>query len=523
MISRRSSLGLLAAAALPLPATAQAPRRLRIGVGLTPNSLDPHYHNTGQNNSALRHVFDTLINELGEADLQPNLAESWKLVDDTTWEFKLRPGVVFSDGTPLTSDDIVFTFGRVPTVSNSPGLFTPYVKLVKSFETPDALTVRMKTEKPYPFLPRDVCWVQILSRKLHTGVTTDDFNSMKATIGTGPYKIVKYTPGDAVELVRNDRYWGRKQAWDTVQLRAIAEPATRLIALKAGDLDVISGVGTADIPAVQADPKITLTLTPSQEVIYLFPDSTRDTTPTVTDNAGKPMAKNPLRDVRVRRAMSMAIDRKAIVERVMQKAGAPAYQLAAPSEEGYNADLAAVPFDPAAAKKLLAEAGYPEGFKLTIYGPAGFIANDDKILPAIGGFLSRIGIATEVQSISPAVYFGKATAREYSVFMTSYQATTAINGLKALMVTKSAETGDGPFNRHLYSNKAVDDLVFQAQATNDPVARNKLVGQAMKTAMDDGAVIPIATSVITYAARKDVVKYNAVPIGWGWAMLADPA
>jgi peptide/nickel transport system substrate-binding protein len=207
----------------------------------------------------------------------------------------------------------------------------------------------------------------------------------------------------------------------------------------------------------------------------------------------------------------------------MQKAGAPAYQLAATSEEGYNADIAPVPYDPAGAKKLLAEAGYPDGFKLTIFGPAGFIANDDKILPAIGGFLSRIGIDTAVQSISPAVYFGKATAREYSVFMTSYQATTAINGLKALMVTKSAETGDGPFNRHLYSNKAVDDLVFQAQATNDPVARNKLVGQAMKTAMDDGAVIPIATSVITYAARKEAVKYNAVPIGWAWAMLADPA
>jgi peptide/nickel transport system substrate-binding protein len=512
----------LAAPAAHSQASAQDTRRLRMGVGLTPNSIDPHYHNTGQNNSALRHVFDTLVNELGEQDVQPCLALSWRLVDDLTWEFKLRPDVVFSDGTPFVAEDVVFSFQRVPTIPNSPGLFTPYVKLIKSFETPDAHTVLMRTEKPYPFVPRDVAWVQILSHKIHAGATTDDFNSLKVAIGTGPYRIVKYTPGDAVELVRSTRYWGPKQPWATVQLKAIAQPQTRLIALESGDLDVIGGIAPQDLPRAKADPSLAVQLKPSVEVVYLFPDSTRDISPNMTDKAGKPLTKNPMRDVRVRRALSMSIDRKAIVARVMQNAGAPAYQIAAATEDGYDPSIPPIPYDPAGAKKLLAEAGWPDGWKMTIDGPVGFISNDDKILQAVGSFFSRIGVETNVQSVSPAVYFGKATAREYCLFMTSFSVPLAITDLKSLIVTKSAETGDGPFNRQLYSNKKLDDVVFKAQATLDPVARRKLIGEAMRIGMDDVAVIPLINTQASWATRKAVVTYDAVPLGWAWAMLAKP-
>ncbi len=525
MITRRDGIRLATAASLAgLPPEARAAdTRLRMGVGLTPNSIDPHYHNTGQNNSALRHVFDTLCNELGEKEVTPCLAESWKLVDDLTWEFKLRQGVTFSDGTPFVAEDVVFSFKRVPTIPNSPGLFTPYVKLITAFETPDDHTVRMRTAKPYPFVPNDVAWVQILSHKIHAGATTDDFNSLKVAIGTGPFKITKYTPGDAVELVRNETYWGPKSPWSSVQLKAIAQPETRLIALMSGDLDVIGGVAPQDLPKAQANPDLVVQLFPSVEVVYLFPDSTRDVSPNMFDKSGSPLTKNPMKDVRVRRALSMSIDRKAIVERVMQKAGAPAYQMAAATEDGYDPTIPAIPYDPAGAKKLLAEAGWPDGWKMTINGPVGFISNDDKILQAVGGFFSRIGVETKVESVSPAVYFGKATAREYCLFMTSFSVPLAITDLKSLIVTKSAETGDGPFNRQLYSNKALDEVVFKAQSTLDPTERRKLIGQAMRIGMDDVAVIPVINTVASWATRKGGVKYNAVPLGWAWAMLATPA
>ncbi len=526
MLTRRDGLRLAGAtagvAAFPGLGHAQSANRLRMGVGLTPNSIDPHYHNTGQNNSALRHVFDTLVNELGQQDVTPCLAESWRLVDELTWEFKLRQGVTFTDGTPFVAADVVFSFQRVPTIPNSPGLFTPYVKLITKFETPDDHTVLMHTDKPYPFVPRDVAWVQILSHKIHAGATTDDFNSLKVAIGTGPYKITKYTPGDAVELVRNEGYWGKKQPWASVQLKAIAQPETRLIALMSGDLDVIGGVAPQDMARAQGNADLSVQLFPSVEVVYLFPDSTRDVSPNMFDKTGKPLTSNPMRDARVRRALSMSIDRKAIVERVMQKAGAPAYQMAAATEDGYDPSIPEIPYDPAGAKKLLAEAGWPDGWKMTINGPVGFISNDDKILQAVGGFFSRIGVETSVESVSPAVYFGKATNREYCLFMTSFSVPLAITDLKSLIVTKSAQTGDGPFNRQLYSNKQLDDLVFQAQSTLDPAERRKLIGKAMRVAMDDVAVMPVINTVATWATRKAAVKYNAVPLGWAWAMLAEP-
>jgi len=503
-------------------AMAQADRKLRMGVGLAPNSMDPHYHNTGQNNSALRHIFDTLTNEMGLPEVTPCLAESWIMLDPITWQFNLRKGVTFSDGTPFTADDVIFTFERVPTVPNSPGLYTPFVKPIVKMEAKDDNTLILKTAQPYPTLPREVAWIQILSRKIHTGCTTDEFNSLKVAIGTGPFKATKYIPGDSVEFERNSRYWGKASPWSTVQLKAIANDSTRLSALLSNDLDIIFRVATPDLPRAESDQRISVSLSPAVEIVFLFPDSTRELSVNMTDSSGKPLTKNPLQDVRVRRALSMSIDRQAIVDRVMQKAGRVANQMSTPTMEGFNPAIPPIPYDPAAAKKLLAEAGWPDGWKMKINGPVGFIANDDKILQAVGGFFSRIGVDTTVESVSPAVYFGKATAREYSIFMTSYSGPVAIGDLKALIVTKDPKTGDGPFNRHLYSNKKLDALVYQAQEAMDVKDRVRLTGEAMQVAMDDVALIPLIQTMSSVAVKRGFAKYNPVPIGWAWAMLADP-
>ncbi len=524
-IGRRAGLGLLAAALAPVssaPARAQEPRRLRIGVAVAPSSLDPHFQNASPNNSALRHIYDTLVTELGTAELQPCLAESWRQLDPLTWEFALRRGVSFSDGTPFTADDVVFSFARVPTVPNSPALYTTYVKSIASHEVVDDHTLRLKTVAPYPLLPRDLAWVQIVSRRIAANSTTADFNAMRAAIGTGPYTVTRYLPGDSLELALNPSYWGTVAAWNSVVIKAIPNDATRLIALTAGDVDLIARIGTADLARAQADPTLTVSLSPSDEVVFLFPDATRDHAPNLSDRSGQPLTANPLRDARVRRALSLAIDRTAIVQRVMAGAGAPATQMAVPAEEGYAAALPPLPYDPDAARRLLHDAGWGDGWKMTIDGPVGFIADDDKILQAVASYFTRIGVDTSVETVPPAVFFGRATARDYTMFMTSFVVSVALTMFKGLLVTRNAATGDGAFNRHLYSNATLDDLIARAQSTMDTPARNALVGQAMEAAMNDLAVIPLVTTMSSWATRRGVATYHPVPIGWAWAMLADP-
>ena len=174
--------------------------------------MDPHYHNLSPNNSLLSHIFESLVGQDERQRLTPDLAESWKAIDATTWEFKLRKNVRFHDGTPFTADDVIFSFERAPNVEGSPSSFGIYAR-GKTFTKVDDHTVHIKTAAPYPLMPNDVSQVFIVSRKHGQGAKTPDYNSGKAAIGTGPYKFVEYTPGNRIVMQRNDQYWGDKPAW----------------------------------------------------------------------------------------------------------------------------------------------------------------------------------------------------------------------------------------------------------------------------------------------------------------------
>jgi peptide/nickel transport system substrate-binding protein len=193
LISRRTILGTTAALpalCLPLAArSAPTPGLLRMGVGAEVTSLDPEYHNISPNNAFASMVFDALVATDGQSRLLPGLALSWTPIADDVWEFKLRPGVKFQNGEPFTADDVVFTFERIPTIINSPGSYSTYIYSISKAEVIDPLTLHLHTKGPDPLLPADLSQVWILNRKTHTGATTGDFNSGKATIGTGPYKV----------------------------------------------------------------------------------------------------------------------------------------------------------------------------------------------------------------------------------------------------------------------------------------------------------------------------------------------
>lgn len=508
----RVSLSLAAgalAAVLALPATLAA-RELTVGLASEPSSIDPHYHNLTPNNALARQVFDRLIMPDEKQVLKPGLAVSWKALDDLTWEFKLREGVTWHDGSPFTADDVVFTFERAPEVPNSPSSFGTYLK-GKTIEKLDDFTVRIKTETPYPLMPNDMSTFSIVSRKHGEGAGTEDYNSGKAAIGTGAYKFVEWVPGDRIVLARNDDFWGEKPEWEKVTIKPIKSGPARLAALLAGDVDFIEGVPTTDIERLRDDKEITLSQGISNRVIYLHLDHFRDDSPFVKAADGGAI-ENPLRDARVRKAISKAINRDAIVSRVMEGVAVKAGQLLPEGFFGVSAKLQPVDYDPEGAKTLLAEAGVPDGFQLTIHGPNDRYINDAKIAVAIAQMLTRVGIKTAVETMPKSVYFKRASRGaeglpEFSLILVGWGAGTgeASSPLKSVLHTYDKERGFGASNRGRYSNPAVDKLVEEALSTIDDGKRAALLAEATEVAIEDGGIIPLHYQVNTWAGRKGIV------------------
>ncbi len=498
------------AAVLVLPGTLAA-KEITVGLASEPSSIDPHYHNLTPNNALAREIFDRLIMPDDKQVLKPGLAVSWKAVDDLTWEFKLREGVKWHDGSPFTADDVVFTFERAPDVPNSPSSFGTYLK-GKAIEKVDDLTVRIKTAAPYPLMPNDISTFSIISKKHGDGAGTEDYNSGKAAIGTGAYKFVEWVPGDRIVLERNDDFWGDKPEWEKVTIKPIKSGPARLAALLAGDVDFIEGVPTTDIERLRDNKDITLSQGISNRVIYLHLDHFRDDSPFVKAADGGAI-KNPLRDARVRTAISKAINRDAIVDRVMEGVAVKAGQLLPEGFFGVSSKLKPVDYDPEGAKKLLAEAGVPDGFQLTIHGPNDRYINDAKIAEAIAQMLTRVGIKTAVETMPKSVYFKRASrggpdgTPEFSFVLVGWGAGTgeASSPLKSLLHTYDKERGFGASNRGRYSNQEVDKLVERALSTIDDGKRAALLAQATEVAIEDGGIIPLHYQVNTWAGRKGIV------------------
>jgi peptide/nickel transport system substrate-binding protein len=411
----------IALAFLALPQARAAD--LTIGLGTDVTSLDPHYHNLTPNNNVAQHVYGLLVERNEKEQLQPGLATEWKAIDPTTWEFKLRRGVKFHDGSDFTADDVIASLNRVPKVPNSPSPFTAYTKQIVKTEVVDPYTIRFKTATPYPLMPSDLTQVFIVSKKAENA-STDDFNSGKAAIGTGPYKLVRYAKGDRIELARFDGYWGGRTPWDKVTMRLLPQAARAVAALLAGDVQVIEAVPTSDIARLKQDKRIALFRTVVDRLIYLHLDSNRDASPFVTDKEGNALTRNPLKDARVRHALSLAIDRDAIVARVMEGEAVPSGQLVPDFLFGASRNLKPDKYDPAAAKKLLAEAGWPDGFGLTLHTPNDRYANDSKIAQTVAQMWTRAGIPTKVVAMPSATYFPQATELRFSTMLLGWSTGT---------------------------------------------------------------------------------------------------
>ncbi len=263
------------------------------------------------------HFWDLLIENKWNK-LQPGLAVSWKPLDDKTWEFKLREGVKWQDGTPFTADDLIYSYTRARAVPGSVATYAGYLRTIDTMTAKDPLTLIVKTKAPNPDLPLNLASVHVVSKHVGEKSTTEDYNSGKAMVGTGPYKFVSYTPGDRVIMERNDAYWGDKQIWDKVNYRYINNAAARTAALLAGDVDVIDKVSVSDLAKLQKAANVSVYPYDGLRVMLLQPSFNPAPNQYITDNNGKPLDKNPLLDVRVRQALNLAINRKAIADRILQ-------------------------------------------------------------------------------------------------------------------------------------------------------------------------------------------------------------
>lgn len=490
---------ILAASVAIMPVASFA-KDLTVGLSASTTSMDPQFYVVGPNSAMSRNLFDGLVNQDAKQQIQPALALSWTLIDETTWEFKLRPDVKFHDGSAFTAQDVVASIKRVPLAAkNSPSSFAPYVKEIAEVIAIDPLTVQIKTDGPTPLLLNNLSRIAILPAS-QENTTTEEMNKGNGVIGTGPFKFVSWTPDDNIMLARNDAYWGEKAAWDNVTFRIFKNSSARVAAMLSGGVDMIENIPTADTRRLEGSDVVNVVKVTGNRLMYLHMDQDREQSPFAKGADGK----NPLVKPEIRRALSVAINREAIIDRIMDGQGTPAGQVVPEGYFGYDPSIKIDTYDVAKAKELLAQAGYPDGFSLTFHASNDRYPNDSKVAQAIGQFFSRAGVKTEVSTLPGSVYFTRASAREFSFIMGGAAVETgeASGVLGPILETYGDNAGQG--NRGRHSNPEFDKTLGEARKTLDAAEREKLLQKATEIAMHDLGVIPLFFLANSWATKKDI-------------------
>lgn len=515
------AMALLAAIAALAPvfgAGAAAAQTLRIAMAGETTAADPHNYALGPNSTLSQHIFEALTRVDADLKIGPGLATGWERQDDRTWVFHLREGVRFQNGDRFGAPDVVYSYCRI---LNNPGevvqSFSRLVRRIAKLDVLDEHTLRLSTKVPEPLLLTDLSNLAILPRRLAGGATLDfnagencgfqgpwpapaQFNDGTAAIGTGPYRLASYTPGGAIILERSDSYWGQKPHWQTVRLAPVTAAGPRLASLLAGDQDMIEAPATGDLPRLRQDADIRLASKPTTRLIFLQLDTARSPSPFVQGGTGP----NPLQDARVRQALSLAIDRKAIEQRVMDGVATPATQFLPNGMVGTLPGLPVLPYDAAKAKALLAEAGYKDGFSLTFHATNNRYINDARLAQALAQYWNRIGVKVELDTMPSAVFFGRRGKRDFSASMGGWASDAAETMMffRSWLMSTDRERGLGTSNYGGWSNAKFDDLAGRAMATMDQEARAGLLREAGRVALEEMPVIPLQFENAVWAFRK---------------------
>ena len=475
-------------------------------------SADPHAQNEGLNNNLNDFVFERLTARDRKLGLIPSLATRWERTGPATWRYHLRKGVTFHDGSPFTADDVVFSIKRAQQPSSNFKVFAGVITAVRKV---DAHTVDIDSPLPLSLLQENLTAIRIMSEawcRRHGALVPQDFKTGEETYasrnanGTGPYVLLKREPEIATTFRRHPGWWGHAQKRfegnvDEIVYRPIASGATRMAALLSGEIDLVLDPQLQDIPRLRTDPKVRIVEGVENRVIFLVMDQGSDT-PKYTDTTGR----NPFRDPRVRRALYQAIDVEGLKRQVMRGLAAPTGSMVpttVQSDPSLEPRLA--PYDPAAARKLLAEAGYPQGFSTSLLCPNNRYVNDERICTALTGMFAKIGVKVRLDSVPRAQFFQKVDTFDFAVHLYGWGGAATDPQFTLSPVLRSRDNkGKGDFNSGRFRDEALDRLIDASEVEQDEKKRRALLVEAMQRVRENIHTIPIHRQVIPWAVRANV-------------------
>lgn len=468
-----------------MAATAMAAADLVVAVDSPPRTMNPHGSDADSNLSVMTNFFDGLL-QLTDGEFKPALAERYEHPDLLTWKFYLREGVTFHNGNAFDAQDVKFSFERLndPEVSE----FTNTGKSIEAIDIIDDYTVVIRTKEPIPWFANNLHQIFIMDKESTEARDVGDVG--QNPIGTGAYKLTEWVKGSYLRLAANENYWEGAPTIKTIEVNPITESSTRFAALASGKVDMVTGVPVELFDKVAANPKLEVINRPARRAIFLA----------LGNAPGTPAA-----DIRVRKAMYMAIDEDELVEKVMRGQATPTAQVPDSATIGYNPDLKRYPFDPATAKALLKEAGYEKGFDITLAAPNDRYVQDAKIAEAVAKYLAKIGITVNLDVKPKSVFFPEVQEGKHNFYLIGWldgafdMGRTYFN----LIHSQDKERGYGTWNGTRYSDAEIDRMLESTTDIVDQDQRAKVLQDLNKlTMIDKIAWIPLHYQQDIYALQK---------------------
>ncbi|MBR0653523.1 ABC transporter substrate-binding protein [Plastoroseomonas arctica] len=490
-----------------------AARTVRWAASGDPNTLDPHSQNVGTVAMVLQQIYDTLITRTETLGLAPGLALTWEQAEPNRWRLTLREGVRFHEGEAFTADDVVFSLTRALAPTSNFGI---YVDTIESVREAGPLAVDIITKTPDPILPNKLASVFIMSRswsernnapRPQNTRTREEMFTVRNTNGTGAFRMTVREPDVRTVMARNDAWWGWREPTSAnanvteIVFRPITSDPTRIAALLSGEVDFVLDPPLQDLARLRAAPGIRVLEGPEVRTIFLAFDTFRDEL-LYSDVRGR----NPFRDLRVRQALYHAIDIAAINRTTMRGQSVPTGTLFPAQVNGYvQSEDVRLPFDAARARALLTEAGYPQGFGITLDCPNNRYINDEQICQAIAAMWARIGVRTQLNAMPLAPFFAKIQRDDTSAYLLGWGVPTldALYSFQSLLATRNGGQGDGIWNYGRYSNPAMDTLIQRMKVESGP-ARQATITEALRLMRTDVPIIPLHHQMIPWAMRSTI-------------------
>ena len=478
-------------------------------------TLDPHAQNEGPTHMVSRQVYESLVTRVVDMSIEAQLATSWKATDPETWVFKIRDGVVFSDGSPLKASDVVFSINRALTGASD------MIELIDSITSVKATfnnQVEIKTEGPNPILLNQLSQIFIMSEawsKKHGCEQSQDFDASQETycsinaMGTGPFKITLREQNTRTVFERNSNWWGDQSQHniDTIELLPIKNDATRVAALLSGDIDFTNFTPAQDINRINGSALHKVESTPQARTIFFGMDQGSDEL-----RSSNIKGKNPLKDKKVRLAMYHALDMNAIQDKVMRGLSEPAGMITFPGVQGYTKELdARLPYDPNMSKKLLTDAGYPDGFEITLDCPNNRYINDEAICVAAVSMLAKVGIKVNLNALPKSIHFKNLQNDLSDFYMLGWGVPTFDSHYVYSFLLKS----DGSWNKVGFSDARVDELVGTMLTETNLDQRNANIAEAWAIVQDNMPYLPLHHQVISWGSKSNVevpIRTNNEPL-----------